>query len=308
MPAAQAGDYYQILGVSETASGDEIKKAYRKLAKQYHPDANPDDPKAADRFKEMSEAYHTLADPKRRQQYDQMRRFGGAFGGAHAGAGPGAGPGGFAFEMDVEDLGGLGDLFSSMFDFGRGRRTAARRGPVRGRDLEVVAEVPFRTAARGGELTLSLPLRDGDQRTARTIQLNVPAGVETGSRVRLSGQGEPGPGGGPPGDLIIVFRVAPDPFFTRDGLDLRSTVPINLAQAALGSKIRVRTVDGKRALLKIPPGTQSGTKFRIRGAGVEKDGRRGDLYVEVKVTVPETLDGRSRELIEKLAEIEGLKY
>ncbi|MGH7545147.1 MAG: DnaJ domain-containing protein, partial [Gemmatimonadota bacterium] len=161
MPATQARDYYSILGVSETASDDEIKKAYRKLAKQHHPDANPDDAQATDRFKEISEAYHTLADPKRRREYDQMRRFGGGFGG-RPGAGPGGGPGGFAFEMDLEGLGGLGELFSSIFDFGRGR-TTARRGPARGRDLEVAAEVPFRTAARGGELTLSIPLRSDER-------------------------------------------------------------------------------------------------------------------------------------------------
>ncbi len=367
MPATRAKDYYAILGVSEKASDSEIKKAYRKLAKRYHPDANPDDPAAAEKFKEINEAHHTLSDPKRRGQYDQLRKFGGfgGFGpeGPWARAGPGGAPG---FEFDLSDF-GLGDLFSSIFDFGRGRR--ARAGPLRGRDVEYVAEIAFRTAARGGRITITVPLREGcatcggagsrpgtkptrcprcggsgsvtvgqgaftvkrtcpacagqgelpgepcpacggtgARRVDREVNLTVPAGVDSGSKVRLRGQGEPGAQGGPAGDLIIVFQVQPDRFFRREGLDLSCTVPINVAQAALGSKVKVRTVDGGRVLLTIPPGTQSGTRFRIRGAGVESAGRRGDLYVEVRVTVPEKLDDRSRELIKQLAEAEGLKY
>jgi molecular chaperone DnaJ len=363
MAATRTKDYYQTLGVSEDASAAEIKKAYRKLAKQYHPDANRDDPTAAERFKEISEAYQVLSDPEKRKQYDQMRQYA-SFGGL--GGEPGADRAGRSFSFDDVGFGGLGDLFSSIFDFGRGRR---RTRPERGRDVEFVVEVPFRTAARGGQMTVTVPVTEecatcegtgarpgtqptqcpecggsgrtsarqggfaisrpcpacygrgeiatdpctscrgtGQVRSRRRVNLKVPAGVETGSRVRLTGLGERGPGGGAPGDIVVRFEIKPDRFFRRRGLDLYCTVPINVAQAMLGSKVRVRTVDGKRVMLRIPPGTQSGTKFRIPGMGIEKNGRRGDQYVEVTITVPEELDDRSRDQLRDLAEREGLKY
>lgn len=361
MRGATTKDYYQILGVAEDASASAIKKAYRKLAKQYHPDANREDPNAGERFKEVSEAYSVLSDPEKRRQYDRMRQFtpfedfvgsGGAAGRAR----------GFSFD----DLGGISDLFSSIFDFGRGRK---RRTAERGRDVEHTVEVPFRTAARGGHVTINVPVTEecatcdgsgarpgtttttcpecggtghrsfgqgdfaisrpctacygrgeiatdpclscrgtGQVSTQRRVNLRVPSGVETGSRVRMSGLGERGPGGGPPGDLIIRFEVRPDRFFRRRGLDVYCTVPINIAQATLGSKLRVRTVDGKHVVLRIPPGTDSGTKFRIPKQGVEKDGRLGDQYVEVQISVPEALDERGKKLIKELAELEGIKY
>ncbi len=367
--ATQTRDFYAVLGVAENASAAEIKKAYRKLAKQYHPDANPNNASAAERFKEVSEAYSVLSDDPKRKQYDQMRRYG-AFAGA-AGGGPGGpfarGPaGGFSFE-NLGDIGGLGDLFGSIFEAGR-RRGRTRGGPERGQNVEYAVEIPFRTAVRGGKLPISVPVTEecptckgtgarpgtslvqcpeckgsgtvvfgqggfavtrpcpacygkgqiapdpcptcngrGKVRKQRQIQLTVPAGVETGSKLRLSGQGEPGDSGGPPGDLIITFRVQPDRFFTRDGLDLTCTVPINVAQATLGSRIRVRTVDGK-VELRLPPGTQSGTRFRIRNQGVEKAGRRGDQYVRVQVKVPDALDEREQELMHSFAEAAELKY
>lgn len=379
--ATQTKDYYRALGVAENATADEIKKAYRRLAKQYHPDANPNDPTAAERFKEISEAYSVLSDEEKRKQYDQMRKFGG-FGfpgggpfarGARRGAGT-AGRAGPAEEFGFEDLGGfgglggLGDLFGSIFDLGR-RRGARPQGPQRGANVEYAVEIPFEMAARGGKLPVSIPITEecptchgsgarpgttpttcpeckgsgvitfgqggfavtrpcpacygrgtiptdpcptcdgqGQVRRQRQIQINVPAGVDDGSKLRLSGQGERGPGGGPPGDIIITFRVRPDRFFRREGLDVYCTVPINIAQAALGSKIRVRTVDGKRVVLTIPPGTQSGTKFRIRGQGIEKAGRRGDQYVEIRVTVPERLDEREEQLLREFARAAELKY
>jgi molecular chaperone DnaJ len=376
--ATQAKDFYQVLGVGEKAAQDEIKKAYRKLAKQHHPDANPDDPRAAERFKEIGEAYAVLSDPEKRKQYDQMRRLG-AFGfgrGApgRAEQGPfGAGqPGaGFNFE-DLRDIGGLGDLFSSIFDRGRrpGGETQTRRGgPQRGEHIEYVVEIPFETAVKGGQISVQLAVTEdcatcggsgaapgsatqrckecggtgtiafgqggfavtrpcpacfgrgtipdtpcptcagaGTVRQSRKIQITVPEGVDTGSKVRLSGQGERGRAGGTAGDLIITFKVKPHHFFRREGLDIHATVPINIAQATLGSKIRVRTVAGKRVVLTIPPGTQSGTRFRIRGHGVQKGGRAGDQYVEVKVEVPETLSPEQQKAMEEFADASGLKH
>jgi molecular chaperone DnaJ len=376
--ATQTKDFYRILGVAENATADEIKKAYRKLAKQYHPDANPNDPAAADRFKEVSEAYGVLADDAKRKQYDQMRKFGGfgfstggpfAQGAARGGQRARGATEGFSFEdLTGEGFGGLGDLFGSIFDLGGRRRTRAQ-GPQRGRNVEYAVEIPFVMAARGGKLPVAIPVTEdcptcagsgarpgstpvtcpeckgagtvtfgqggfavsrpcpacygrgtiapdpcptcsgrGQVRRQRQIQLTVPAGVDDGSKIRLSGQGEPGPGGGPPGDLIISFRVKPDRFFSRDGLDVNSTVPINIAQAALGSKIRVRTLDGKKAVLTIPPGTQSGTRFRIRGQGIEKNGKRGDQYVQVQVQVPDRLDEREEKLMREFAQQAELKY
>lgn len=380
MPTTATKDYYGILGVSEDADTAEIKRAYRKLAKENHPDANPDDPEAAERFKEISEAYHVLSDPEKRKQYDQMRRFGG-FGvggrsprGRRPGPG-GAGPeGGFSFSFDdLSGFGGLGDLFSSIFDRGAGRPGAGPRGreagPSRGRDVEYTVEVPFDLAARGGKIPITVPITEecaacggsgaapgssmarcsecggsgsvsfgqggfavnrpcpaclgrgevperpceacggsGSVRQERRIELTVPAGVDTGSTVRLSGHGERGAAGGPPGDLLIRFKVKAHRFFRRKGLDVHVTVPLNIAQATLGSKIRVRTVDGRKVALRIPPGTQPGTKFRIRGQGVEKNGRRGDQYVEVRVEVPDELDPEEEEAMERFADAAELRY
>jgi molecular chaperone DnaJ len=362
-----AKDFYQVLGVPDSASQDEIKKAYRKLAKQYHPDANPNNAGAAERFKEVSEAHSTLSDPEKRKQYDQMRRYG-AFDGAArrpAGAGRGGGmsPEDFAAQgYDFGDLGGLGDIFSSIF--GRGRREEQE-----GDTLEAVVEVPFRVAMLGGKIPVTLPVTEscptckgsgaapgatlstcpecsgrgtisfgqgsfavnrpcpqcrgrgkipsekcptcggaGAVRNERRIVITVPPGTETGSRIRLRGQGQPSRPGGPTGDLIVTFQVQPDRFFRREGLDIVADVPINLAQAVLGSRIRVRTLDGKKVLLRIPPGTQSGRRFRIKGQGIEKNGRRGDQLVGVTVTVPDKLTPEQEELMKKFAESAGLPH
>ena len=379
--ATQSKDFYRILGVAENASADEIKKSYRKLAKKYHPDANPNDATAAERFKEISEAYSVLSDDDKRKQYDQMRKYGafagmGGPGGFGGGAGPRPGPaggtgpgGGFSFE-DIGDVGGLGDLFGSIFDLGGRKRGATRPGgPQRGENVEYAVEVPFEVAVRGGKRTITVPVVEdcptchgsgarpgtdlttcpeckgrgtiqfgqggfavsrpcpacygkgkiptdpcttcqgqGQVRQQRQIQITVPAGVDTGSKIRIPGQGEKGAAGGPAGDLIVSFRVQPDKFFSREGLDIHCTVPINLAQATLGSRIRVRTVDGKKVVLRIPPGTQSGTRFRIKGQGVEKGGERGDQFVRVSVSVPEQLGEREQKLMEEFAEAAGLKY
>jgi molecular chaperone DnaJ len=370
MAAAGAKDYYRELGVAETAKPDEIKKAYRRLAKQYHPDANPNNKEAAERFKEISEAYSVLSEPEKRKQYDVMRKnpFAGYSRAGAAAAGGQAGTGtGFSFE-DIGDIGGLSDIFESIFQRG-GRKRGGGQAKTRGNDVDYLVEIPFRTAARGGKITITVPITDecatcngtgsapgtkpqtcpeckgagmisfgqggfavqrpcpaclgrgtipttpcavchgtGQVREQRSIMLAVPSGVDTGSKLRVAGQGEKGAGGAPAGDLIVNFKVQPDPFFRRDGLDILTTIPINIAQAALGSKVRVRTIEDKKVALKIPPGTQPGTRFRIPGQGIEKSGHRGDQYVQVKVEVPETVDPDAEALFKQYAEKQGLKY
>ncbi len=380
--SAQNKDYYRILGVPENADADAIRRAYRRLAKQHHPDANQGDPGAAERFKEVGEAYGVLSNEEKRKQYDRMRKLG-AFGFANAGRGsgrpgtttpggaPSGGAEGFSFE-DLGGIGGLGDLFSTLFDRG-GRRGAAggtrRPGPEPGGDIEVQVGVSFETAARGGSIQLRVPVTEpcatcsgsgaapgsgvsrcdecrgsgtvsfgqggfavnrpcpacmgrgrvpdtpcascggsGSVRQTRKLQVNVPAGVESGSRMKLSGQGERGMGGGPPGDLILVFEVGEHRFFRREGLDIHVTVPLNLAQAVLGSRVRVRTIGGRQVVLRIPPGTQSGTRFRIRGQGVTRGDRTGDQYVEVEIRVPEELTDEQRAAMEQFAELSGMRH
>lgn len=377
---AQNKDFYAVLGVSASASQDEIKKQYRKLAARYHPDKNPNDPKAADRFKEISEAYQVLGDAERRKQYDQMRQLGafGGFGGggSRTGPRPGAGagaPGGgnFRFEdFDIGGLGGLGDIFSSMFGGGAtGSQRARSRGPERGQDVEMQLEVPFRVAALGDKVTVELEVNEecptchgsgaapgaklqtcpecsgrgtisfgqggfavqrpcpmclgrgqvptercptcngaGEVRTRKKVLITVPAGTESGSRIRLKGQGGRGQHNGTPGDLVITFQVEPDRFFRREGLDVIAPVPINIAQATLGSRISVRTLDGKRVAIRIPPGTANGKRFRVRGQGIEKDGAKGDLIVQVDVQVPEKLTEDQERAMKEFAEAGGLKY
>ena len=364
-----AKDFYQVLGVPDSASQEDIKKAYRRLAKQYHPDANPNNPKAAERFKEVSEAHSTLSDAGKRKQYDQMRRYG-AFDGMPrrpqgAGAARGGGPGGDAGQsFEFGDLGGLGDIFSSIFGRG-GRREEARGGDT----LEAVVEVPFRVAMLGGKVPVTLPITEtcptcsgsggapgatwstcpecsgrgtisfgqgnfavnrpcpqcrgrgripsqpcptcrgaGEIRTERRVTITVPPATETGERVLLRGQGQGNGQGTPAGDLVITFQVQPDRFFRREGLDIVADVPINVVQAALGTRLRVRTLDGKKVLLRIPPGTQPGRRFRIKGQGLEKNGRRGDQLVGVQVTVPDQLSPEQQELMKKFADSAGLKY
>jgi molecular chaperone DnaJ len=367
--SARKKDYYQELGIPPNASAAEIKKAYRALAKKHHPDANPDNPQAGERFKTISEAYTVLSDSDSRKKYDQLRRYGG-LGGFRPGAGPapGAGPEA-ARNFRFEDLGGIGDIFSSIFDLGKRTTADRQRGPVRGHDVEYLIEVSFRTAVRGGKVTIDVPLSEecatcdgtgaapgagsdtcsechgrgtvtfgqgtfsvprpcpaclgrgqvprevcsacggrGDVSSHRRIAVSVPAGVDDGSRLRIPGQGERGPGGGRPGDLMVRFKVKGDRFFAREGLDLLCEVPINVAQALLGSRIRVRTVDRKKIVLKIPPGTQSGTTFRIKGQGVEKGERTGDQLVRIVVGVPEDLSEEGRQAAERLAEAEGLRH
>ena len=377
---AQNKDFYAVLGVSASATHDEIKKQYRKLAAKHHPDKNPNDAKAAERFKEISEAYQVLGDEAKRKQYDDMRRLG-AFGGFGGGTGRPGGPrpgppggfggtgasGGFRFEeVDLGGLGGLGDIFGSMFGGGgRGRQ----REPERGQDVEVSLEIPFRTAVQGGKVNVDLEVNEecgvckgsgaapgakiaacpecggrgsisfgqggfavqrpcprclgrgqvpsdpckscngaGEVRARRKIAVTVPEGTDTGTKIVLRGQGGHGSRSGPPGDLYINFTVQSDRFFTREGLDLIAKVPINIAQATLGSKVNVKTIDARKVSIRIPQGTPSGKRFRVRGQGAKKGDQQGDLIVEVEIVAPEKLTEEQERLMKEFAEAGGLKY
>ena len=360
-------DFYQLLGVSEKATPEEIKKAYRRLAKKYHPDANPNNAQASEMFKQISEAHGVLSDADKRKKYDMMRRLGAFDPMARRPASQGPGGRGGASGGETFDFGdfgsmGLGDIFSSIF--GRGRRDEPK-----GETVEATLEIPFRTAALGGKVPISLSMNDtcatcggngaapgatlsqcpecngrgtisfgqggfavnrpcpmcrgrgkvpsekcptcggaGETRSEKRVMINVPPATETGLKIRLKGQGERGGGGKPPGDLLVTFQVQPDSFFRRDGLDLICDVTINMAQAVFGTRLRVKTLDGQKVLLKIPPGTQPGRKFRIKGQGIAKGERRGDMLVNVQVTVPEQLSPEQAELLKKFAESAGMAH
>jgi len=362
---AAAKDYYQVLGVPEGATEAEIKKAYRNLAKQYHPDRNPNNDVASERFKEVGEAYGVLSDAEQRKRYDTMRKYG-AFGAGVGGFGRGQ-PGGGSTRVEDFDLGGfpgfggLGDLFSSIF--GRGKRGASAE------PIEATVEVPFRTAALGGQVPVTVSVTEtcvacGGSGAARGASVNVcseckgrgtvtfgqggfavtrpcpacrgrgkvatescstcagqgevaankrllvtvPAGSDSGQRVRLKGQGQRSADGAQPGDLVVTFQVAPDRFFSRKGLDLYCTIPINVAQAILGTKIKVRTLDDHHVVLKVPPGTQPGRKFRIRGQGIEKNKNHGDQIVEIAVAIPERMTEEQEAALKEFADRAELRY
>ena len=293
-------DYYEVLGVSRDASEADIKKAYRKLARQYHPDRNPGDKSAETHFKEVQEAYDVLSNKEKRSKYD---RFGFAGpGAAAAGAGAGGGPfwggaapggeGGFGFQnIDPEDLesilgrfgmGGLGGMGGEgASPFGRRGRGRARQAPPR--EFEAEVAIPFLTAALGGTVSLSV---DG-----RQLDVKVPAGVEEGKKLRLAGQG---PGGG---DLLVKLHVEPHPYFRREGNNVILEVPLSVSEAVLGTRVDVPTLDGTRLTVKVPPGTSSGSRLRLRGKGIAG----GDQYIEIKIVPPKNVDERSRELIEEFA-------
>jgi molecular chaperone DnaJ len=377
MPKTQ--DYYETLGLSRTAGQEEIRKAYRRLARKHHPDLNPGDKAAEERFKKVQEAHDVLSDPKKRQMYDQYGFYSEAGPGGGAGARqqhPGMGFGGFDFDDLFTSAGGQGkgadftgdtgggfrDLFSQFF--GRGARAAqGSAAPERGTDLEYALNVDFWQAIRGTQVTLTVnrydvcstcggsgasggatstcpqcngsgqvtqtagamrfnltcprcggsgrlqntcPTCHGDGRIARpeTVEVRIPAGVQTGTRLRVAGKGNAGTQGAPPGDLYITVRVEPHPFFHREGDNVEIRIPVTVTEAGLGTKIEVPTIDG-RALLKIPPGTHSGQKFRMRERGVfnSRKNARGDQIVEVVVQPPRVRDERTKELLRELAQL-----
>jgi len=285
-----AKDYYTILGVPKGASDEEIKKAYRKLAREFHPDLHPDKKKEMEaKFKEINEAYQVLGDPKKRSEYDLTGQTG-----FNSGiGGPGYGPQG---GVHFEDLGfgGFEDIFGEVF--GRGSR---RRGPQRGADLEYRLDLDFLQAIRGTDVKTTISRSTGTE----SLTVKIPPGVRTGSRVRVAGKGESGFNGGPPGDLFIETSVRSHPYFRRDDFDIYIDVPITLKEALLGAEIEVPTVDG-HTKIKIPAGTQGGQKLRIRGKGVASArGERGNQYVTVNIAVPKNIDERSRELIEEFSRL-----
>lgn len=313
-----AEDFYSVLGVSRDADADTIKKAYRKLARDLHPDKNPGNKNAEARFKNVNRAYEALSDPKKRKLYDEFgedalregfdadkaRAYkqwssanangGGGFGGAYAGG----------RRVNLEDLfGGAGGVHVEGFGgedpfadlFGRAGR---RRGPVRGQDIEQAITIPFESAVRGTTLQLKAP------GAAAPVTVRIPPGANEGSRVRIAGQGTPSPNGGPNGDLILEIHVEPHELFTRDGDDLELEVPITLSEAIKGARVKVPTFDGP-VNMKVPPGTSSGTKLRIKGKGVARKGREpGDLYAKLMIQVPKNPPPELESLADAIAKFE----
>ncbi|HZH25773.1 MAG TPA: molecular chaperone DnaJ [Azospirillaceae bacterium] len=347
-------DYYALLGVPKGASADELKKAYRKLAMQYHPDRNPGDKEAEQKFKDINEAYDVLKDEQKRAAYD---RFGHAA--FEQGRGGGGGFGGFDFGS------GFADIFDEMFgDFMGGRRQASGRGSDLKYDMEISLEDAFKgsqatirvptlgpcdackgTGAEGASQPAACPTCNGSgnvratqgfftiQRTCptchgqgrvikdpckvcsgagrvrrdKTLQVNIPAGVEDGTRIRLAGEGEAGMRGASPGDLYIFISVAPHRMFQRDGANLHCRVPIPMTTAALGGTIEVPTIDGTRARLQVPEGTQSGAQFRLKGKGMSvlRSPARGDMYVEILVETPVNLNKKQQDLLREFEKAGG---
>ncbi|HWR37514.1 MAG TPA: J domain-containing protein [Clostridia bacterium] len=339
-------DYYAMLGVKKDASSDEIRKAFRKLARKYHPDVNPGNKQAEEKFKQISEANDVLSDPKKRKIYDQVGFYSDNIdpataeayaraGGGNANSGPGFGAGGFGgfpgggpygagrrtqhqdIPIDFENFdfsqagqagggGGRGfrDIFSSIFS--GGGFTTEPQGPTPGSDLEYQVPVSFWDAIRGRELSFNIQRPDarGSMRTD-TIRVNLKPGTRDGQRIRLAGRGNPGPRGGQPGDLYLIVKIEPHPVFHRDGDDIHITVPVTVTEAALGAKAEVPTIDG-RAQLRIPPGTQSGQKLRMREKGVKSptlQGKTGDQIVTIKVVVPQVHDEKSKEILRELQKL-----
>lgn len=281
-------DLYEILGIKKEATEGEIRKAYLKLAKKYHPDVNPGDKVAEQKFKEINLAYEVLKDEKKRSQYDQMRAMG-ANPFARARAGAGAGPAGYSSGPEAFDQFGLGDLFEEIFGssgFGGGGFTGGFKKsyyPSKGQDRESSLQISFMEAAKGGERVVQFS--DGKRLTVR-----IPAGVDDGSKIKLSGQGEPGLSGGATGDLILNLRVAEHPFFKREANNIILKLPVTFSEAVKGSEIEVPTIDGM-VHLKIPSGISSGQRLKLSGKGIQsaKTGQRGDQFVEILIKMPKEL-------------------
>jgi curved DNA-binding protein len=297
-------DYYEVLGVKKGASADEIKRAYRKLAVKYHPDKNPGDKQAEEKFKEINEAYAVLSDPKKKEQFDQFgsSNFHQKFSQEDIFRG---------FNVDdlFRDQGfGTDDIFSRIFGDAMRRHRGGGGGggaghmAARGEDFSMEIPVTFRDAYDGGEKRVAFK-RDGER---EELSVKIPAGIESGAKLRVAGRGAAGRFGGPAGDLFLTINVGPDPIFQREGDDIVMTHEVKFSQAALGGSVDVPTMEGPKRI-KIPAGIQSGTKVRLKGLGFQQIGKqgRGDMYVRIAIHVPEKLTPRQKELVEQLA-TEGL--
>lgn len=326
-------DYYKILGVSKSANTEDIKKAYRKLARKYHPDVNPGDKAAETRFKEINEAYEVLSDPEKRRKYDSpglQDIFGN---GGSAGT-----RGRTTVPPDWADPTGFSDFFETLFGQ-RGRRSSTDTGtrantgrrtatpPQQGENIEQPIEISLRDAYSGTTRTFTVEVTEpcptcqgtgfigtrvcatcggtGTLSRTRRLEVQIPPGVDTGSRVRVAGAGQPGTGGGPAGDLFLLVTMTPDPMFERKGDDLLTEVQVPLTLAVLGGEVPVPTIDGKRVLLTIPPETQNGQTFRLAGKGMprRREGGYGNLLVRVQVVLPQRLSSQEKQLFEQLAQL-----
>lgn len=299
-------DYYKLLGVERSAKPEEISKAYKKLARKYHPDLNPGNKESEEKFKEINEAYEVLKDPEKRKLYDQLgpnwqqgQQFQGNPGYEN-----------MNFNFNGADFNGadFSDFFESLFGGGRGAGRGPSFGdgqfggfsqrPRRGRDVEAELPLTLEEVAQGGKRKVTLQMPAGP----KTLEVNVPAGIKDGAKLRLGGQGDPGGPGGTPGDLFLIVRYEPHSHFRVDGDNLQCDVELSPWEAVLGATVPVRTLEGQ-VEMKIPAGSSSGRKFRLRGKGLGPASKRGDLYVRVMIKVPRELGSEERELWEKLASI-----
>ena len=281
-------DFYKVLGVSKDVSEAELKKTYRKLSRKYHPDTNPGDAKAEAKFKEISEAYSVLSDSKERAEYDQMRAMG-----PGARFNPGAGGGqGFPGGFNGGNMGGAGfeDVFANLFGGG-----GFNRGPQRGADLTMSTTLDFIDGVKGTQLKVRL----GNGETT----IKIPAGVQDGQKIKIAGKGQQSPNGGPAGDLIISVTVKSHPVFTRDGNNLRVTVPVTFSEAVLGATIQVPTLGGEPVKLKVAPGTPNGRVLRVKGRGVVTAKAEGDLLATVEIAVPSHVSDKAKKALEAFEEL-----
>jgi len=282
-------DFYKVLGVAKDVSDAELKKVYRKLARQYHPDSNPGDAKAEAKFKEISEAYSVLSDSAQRKEYDQVRAMGG--GARFTGGAGGQGfPGGFPGQA-----GGFEDVFSNLFGGGGGRGGFGGFGPQRGSDLTMTTTLNFIDGVKGTSIKVNLGGKD--------VSVNIPAGVNDGQKIKLRGKGQASHNGGEAGDLIITCNIKPHPIFSRDGNNIRVSVPVTYAEAVLGATILVPTLGGEPVKLKVAPGTPNGRVLRVKGRGVVTAKHEGDLLATVEIAVPSHVSDKAKKALE---EFEGL--